>query len=128
MEPIRFPQVNKTWAEDQPEYRPLPSYSDAEQTISCWQLTWHERFVLLLTGKLWFRQLNFGGSLQPQLPSVEDPWKPPLIVCDRLGWPIERIKGRWFTNALRLLVHGRRIRRWTPTQCEDDSVSAQKVR
>lgn len=37
------------------------------------------------------------------------------IVCDRLGWPIEKIRGRWFSNTLRLLIHGRRLRYWTGT-------------
>jgi hypothetical protein len=34
------------------------------------------------------------------------------VVClDYLGYPIERIKGRWLLTILRLLIHTRRIRR-----------------
>lgn len=74
MEPIEFPQQTSVWAKNQPEYRPLPAYSDEQQTISCWRLTWRERATMLLTGRLWLRQLNFGSALQPQLPSVESPF------------------------------------------------------
>lgn len=74
MKPIEFPEVNRTWAKDQPEYRPLPTYTNETETISCWALTWRERWSLLWHGRLWFRQMNFGGPLQPQLPSVESPF------------------------------------------------------
>lgn len=76
MKPIEFPEVNKTWAKDQPPYLPLPAYTDEQQTITCWQLTWRERFTLLLRGKFWLLQMNFGGALQPQRPSVETPFLP----------------------------------------------------
>ena len=33
------------------------------------------------------------------------------FVCDRLGWPVERVKGCWAFNFLRLLIHGRKLRR-----------------
>lgn len=35
------------------------------------------------------------------------------VVCDRLGWPVELIRGRPITNLLRKIIHGRSIRRWT---------------
>ena len=74
MEPIEFPEQTMVWAKDQPEFRPLPAYSDTAQTISCWQLTWRERFALLWGGRLWLRQMNFGRPLQAQLPQVEYPF------------------------------------------------------
>ena len=75
MKPIAFPQMNRTWAEDQPPYLPLPAYTDDRQTISCWQMTWRERWRVLLSGRLWLKQLNFGQALQPQKVSTESPWK-----------------------------------------------------
>ena len=45
----------------------------------------------------------------------ENMWKPPnvepvkLVFLDRLGWPVERIKGRPILNFLRLLIHTRKI-------------------
>lgn len=31
-----------------------------------------------------------------------------LYCLDKLGWPVERIKGRWFLNFLRILIHTRK--------------------
>jgi len=28
-----------------------------------------------------------------------------VILRDKYGWPVERIKGRWFTNIIRLILH-----------------------
>lgn len=82
MHPIYFPQVNVTLAKDQPQYLPLPIYRDQDvqtqpegKCVSCWQLTWGERFKLLFSGKLWLSQLTFYHALQPQRPSVMSPWE-----------------------------------------------------
>jgi hypothetical protein len=32
-----------------------------------------------------------------------------LYYLDKLGWPVERVTGRWFLNFLRLLIHTRKI-------------------
>lgn len=64
--------------ENQPEYVPLPAYRDDEITISCWKLTLKERITLLFTGELWLSQMNFRKPLQPQLPSVVNPFTSPL--------------------------------------------------
>lgn len=74
MKPIEFPEQTTVWAKDQPEYLSLPAYSNDDRTISCWQLTWRERLILLFTGRLWLHQLNFGAALQAQLPSVDYPF------------------------------------------------------
>ena len=76
MIPIEFPEQTIVWAKDQPPYLPLPAYTDDEQTISCWRLTWRERFMVLVKGQLWLRQMNFGRALQPQSPSIESPFVP----------------------------------------------------
>jgi len=34
-----------------------------------------------------------------------------MAFLDKYGFPVERIRGRWFTNCLRLLLHTRKIRR-----------------
>lgn len=78
MKPIKFPEMNFTYAEDQPEYLPLPvlRWDNPEVSVtSCWQLTWKERLRVLFTGRLWFTQMTFGASLQPQLPTVEKPFR-----------------------------------------------------
>ena len=74
MQPVEFPQQNHIWAKNQPPYLPLPSYVNDMETISCWSLTWRERFRLLWLGVVWLRQFNFGQSLQPQQISIETPF------------------------------------------------------
>ena len=74
MIPIPFPEQTVVFAKDQPQYLPLPAYSAAGQVITCWRLTWRERFKLLVTGKLWLRQLTFSAALQPQSPGVDYPF------------------------------------------------------
>lgn len=32
-----------------------------------------------------------------------------FLILDKFGWPVERIKGRYVQNFLRLLIHGRKI-------------------
>lgn len=83
MEPIHFVEANATFAENQPEYLPLPAYKtyDREGRVtSCWHLSIRERVRLLFTGRLWFTVLTFNSALQPQLPSTEKPSMPPLTI------------------------------------------------
>ena len=75
MKPIEFPEQTIVWAKNQPPYLPLPAYTDDRETISCWQLTWMERIKVMLFGRLWLRQLNFGAALQPQSPTVDAPFE-----------------------------------------------------
>lgn len=45
-------------------------------------------------------------------------------ALDKYGWPVETIRGRPLLNALRLLIHTRRIARWKqPTIAMDPSVA-----
>ena len=74
MSPERFAESNTTFAESQPEYIPLPAWTDGREVISCWRLTWRERVVLLLGGRLWHRTLTFGQPLQPQLITTDHPF------------------------------------------------------
>lgn len=75
MTPIDFPECNTVYAKDQPQYLPLPTYRAPDgEVISCWQLSWRECFRLLLTRRLWLRQLTFNTPLQPQCPQVETPF------------------------------------------------------
>ena len=62
------------FAEDQPEYLPLPAYRARDgMVVSCWMLSWRERLRLLVSGRLWLSCLTFGKPLQPLLPEAEEP-------------------------------------------------------
>lgn len=68
MVPVRFPEANVTFAENQPEYQPLPAFRNPGghgEVISCWKLSWRERLRLLITGRLWCSLLMFGQPLTP---------------------------------------------------------------
>jgi len=74
MKPVRFEEVNITFAEQQPPYQPLPANRMPDGVVtSCWQLTLKERLAVLWTGKMWFSLWTFNGPPQPQLPSAEKP-------------------------------------------------------
>lgn len=74
MKPIEFKEQTVVIAKNQPPYLPLPAYVDERETISCWQLTWWERILVLCLGRLWLRQMNFGQQLQAQAPCVRTPF------------------------------------------------------
>jgi hypothetical protein len=68
MKPIKFKEQNCTYAENQPEYMPLPAFrynTRDGQVVSCWKLSFWERLRLLFTGKLWVSLMMFGQPLTP---------------------------------------------------------------
>jgi len=75
MKPIKFPEQNVTYAEDQPEYLNLPAYRDREgKMVACWSLTFWERAKLLFTGKIWISMLTFKKPLTPHKLSIDSPF------------------------------------------------------
>lgn len=74
MKPIEFTNQNIVFAKDQPEYQPLPAYTDERETISKWEFTPQERKEIARGANLWLRQCNFGQALQPQLPTLGHPF------------------------------------------------------
>lgn len=56
---------NVVFAENQPEYQPLPAWTDGKQVIERWRLTWRERLRALLGRDLFIHVLTFGEPLQP---------------------------------------------------------------
>lgn len=78
MDIIKFPECNITFAEDQPEYQPLPALklqTKQGEVISCWKLSFKEKIKILFTGKMWLSIYTFNNPLQPILMSVDKPFK-----------------------------------------------------
>jgi hypothetical protein len=76
--PVEFAEQNCVFAKNQPEYLPLPTHkTEAGEVISCWALTWKERFKILFTGRLWLSVLTFNAPLQPLRPRVDSPFLKP---------------------------------------------------
>lgn len=77
MKPADFAETNAVFSEHQPQYERLPAHrfkGDEQGRIAfCWQLSWRERFRVLLTGRVWQQTLTFGITLQPQLLSADKP-------------------------------------------------------
>jgi hypothetical protein len=66
MKPINFPGVNIIYAEDQPEYIPLPTIRFPRgETIQCWEFTPENIEEINRTGRLFVGQWTFGQRLQP---------------------------------------------------------------
>jgi len=75
MKPLDFKEANKIL------YRPksmtgdecssLKVYSDSEQCVSCWGLSWKEKLLALLFGKVWLYVIS--GKTQP----------PVALTCER---------------------------------------------
>ena len=71
MYPVKFKGSNVIFAENQPQYLPLPAKITSEGVvISCWKLTFIERIKILFNGTLFLHQLTFHEPLQPQRPDV----------------------------------------------------------
>jgi hypothetical protein len=71
MKPVKFPQHNMDYAEDQPEYLPLPVYKTEDGRVtSCWQFTLWERIRIMFGANIYWQQLTFNKPLQPIKPSL----------------------------------------------------------
>jgi len=73
MKIIEFKGCNTVYAKEQPEYLNLPSHRKKDGTvISCWGLSFWERFKILRTGKMFLSVLTFNKPLQPLKMSVDN--------------------------------------------------------
>ena len=72
MESIRFKECNATYAENQDEYKTLPTFHDKQNgiVVSCYKLTFKDLLKIILTRKIWLGLMTFNQPLQPQLLSV----------------------------------------------------------
>ena len=66
MKPVKFKGCNVTFAENQPEYLPLPAFvSEAGEVVTCWKFTFWERIKILFTGNVFLVTHTFNSPLQP---------------------------------------------------------------
>ncbi len=87
MNPIKFEGCNVVYAEDQPEYLPLPALRKEDGTITtCWELSSEEMETVKQTRKIYLDVMTFNKPLQPLLPYVKNEIpKPPLDRVVREG-------------------------------------------
>ena len=69
MKPIKFKQANKNLLKPESmtdeECKSLWVYTDGEQCISCWKLTFKDRIKALVFGNVWISVLS--GQTQPPI-------------------------------------------------------------
>jgi len=72
MKPSKFDESNKTlqpsgakYSESVTVVEPLHVWTDGEQCVSCWRMSWRERLSALLFGRVWIAALS--GQTQPPL-------------------------------------------------------------
>lgn len=62
------------YAENQPEYKPLPVWKDSDGTVlSRWKLSWRERLRVLFSGDIYLWVSTFNHPLQPVTLQVDKP-------------------------------------------------------
>jgi len=99
MKPIQFKYVNRelqppegvTYSENVTGIDPLPIWTDGEQCVSCWKMTWRERLAALLFGRVWVAVLS--GATQP----------PVCIKAERAYLKEEHSCGRCYLRGFTLL-------------------------
>lgn len=72
MKPIEFPEAikqlqpsGKEYSENVESVKPLPVWSDGEQCVSKWRISWRERLALLFHGTLWVQLLTSKPTQPP---------------------------------------------------------------
>lgn len=70
MKPIPFRHANRllqwsgaSYSENVTGVDPLPIWTDGEQCVSCWRMSWRERLSALIFGRVWLALLS--GETQP---------------------------------------------------------------
>lgn len=65
MNPIKFPEANVTFGENQPQFEPLPAFLATNGVVvSCWQLSPEEIEKIRETGCIWLSQCTCNEPLQ----------------------------------------------------------------
>lgn len=72
MKPIKFPEANVTYGENQEEYEPLPALKFPHgEVVTCFQLTDEELDKIKETKCIWLALQTFNQPLQPLFLSVD---------------------------------------------------------
>jgi len=72
MIPVKFKESTVVYAENQPEYIPLPAHKSKSGVVtSCWKFTWWERIRLLFGARIYWSQMTFNQPLQPVQPGLD---------------------------------------------------------
>jgi hypothetical protein len=77
MRPVAFEHANRTlqpsgaqYSENVESVQELPIWTDGEQCVSCWRMSWLERLCALVFGRVWIAVLS--GDSQPPVCATVD--------------------------------------------------------
>ena len=59
----RLTPSTRNYSDNVESVQPLPIWTDGEQCLSCWQMSWRERLSALVFGRVWLAVLS--GNAQP---------------------------------------------------------------
>jgi hypothetical protein len=80
--PTDFPQANRTFTKPpdmtDEECSPLRVCDTGEALISCWRMTWRERFSVLLRGRVWLWVVGRGQP--PVAVEAASPFDAPEVL------------------------------------------------
>lgn len=72
MKPIEFPEAiknlqpsGKQYSENVIDVKALPIWTDGEQCVSLWKMSWRERLAMLFRGTIWVQVLTSKPSQPP---------------------------------------------------------------
>lgn len=70
----------------------LPVYTDGEQLISCWRLSWRERVAALVGGRVWLRVVGAGHP--PVAVEATSPWLVKRSLVGAIARRLPALRGR----------------------------------
>ena len=74
MKPYKFPEINTVFAEDNPQFKTFAyvdrSRKGSKDIVICYKMTFMEKLMILLTGKIWVNITSGDGKLRPMRLSV----------------------------------------------------------
>jgi len=70
MKAKQFKEANVVFAKEDPVYGPIPAYMDmspagSKDVVLCYGLSFMERLLVLVTGKVWVTFTTYDGNLNP---------------------------------------------------------------
>ena len=74
MKAVKFKHQNVIFAENQPEYTPLPALrfdTKEGEVVSCWKLSFKELVMIIFTRRVWLSVMAFGLPIAPCFIAVD---------------------------------------------------------
>ncbi len=65
MKAIKFKGFNQTFGLNSKVFPPMPAYQSKEgEVVTCWQMSFAQKLLILFTGKVWVHTITQNANLQ----------------------------------------------------------------